>query len=322
MKRNGNYFWENEEDPLEDFDNIETRELFEPTEEEEYSFEGNEDFDEAVLDLDYSMFRGDFKQSIGKINHTIKKRAPRKRFKPLSKTFNVPNKGKVEIGGGKKQLKKVIIPRERDVSVVSVDEFIVSNDHDDQKNIGYYKGKKLKELVLSINNTSGVDFDLELFNPSMPLDYLFNTSDNLNNRVIIAGNTRVTYTDLLHNILANPTLIANARFIATGSDVAGQKREKLTFVNKALDGESTVMPLQLSLNFDLYQNQNDIILFDIIGQLNRVFIPDGMDVIQYKILAGNTVTFCFYYKQKSLKKFFYKEARVKRRILDEDKELL
>jgi hypothetical protein len=44
-------------------------------------------------------------------------------------------------------------------------------------------------------------------------------------------------------------------------------------------------------------------------QLGRPFIPDGMDVIEYKILAGNSVTMCFFYKQVSLKKVFIEEAR-------------
>jgi hypothetical protein len=46
--------------------------------------------------------------------------------------------------------------------------------------------------------------------------------------------------------------------------------------------------------------------------LGRAYIPDGMDVIQYKILAGNSVVFGFYYKQVSLKRFFYTEARDKK----------
>jgi hypothetical protein len=37
-----------------------------------------------------------------------------------------------------------------------------------------------------------------------------------------------------------------------------------------------------------------------------------MDVIQYKVLAGNQVIFGFYYKQVSLKRFFFKEARNKK----------
>ncbi len=317
--------WETEEDDMwdEEPDTIETRELFEPTQEDEYSFEGNEFFDDAVLDMDYSMFKGNFKHSLGKIKHKIK-HAPRKRKKPLSKDFEVGDKSTTTISGGRKQIGKIIIPKDRQVSIEGVEHFMLSKTHDTDsiKNIGYYQGKKLKELVLSINNTTGSDFMLELFNPSMPLDYLQSTSGNLNDRLAVAGASNVTYSDLLHNLLANPTLIANARFICTGPSVNLQKTEKLTFLNKAIDGESTVKPLQLNLNQDLYQLQNDVILFDIIGQLNRVFIPDGMDIIQYTVLAGMSVTFCFYYKQKSLKKLMWKEARKKTIVAGELRGLL
>jgi hypothetical protein len=57
------------------------------------------------------------------------------------------------------------------------------------------------------------------------------------------------------------------------------------------------------------QVSNDIVFFDLFSGLNRHFMPNGMDVIQYKVLAGNTVTFAFYYRQKDLRKIFYKEAR-------------
>ncbi len=315
-------FWENEtETDSWDLEPADVKELFEATDEEEYSFEGNEDIDDVILDIDYSEFKGDFKSSIGRIKHKIK-RAPRKKKLPLSREYGVFNKERVTIKGARKQIDKIVVPSDREVTIEGVSDFILSHDHDEFKNIGYYKGKKLKELIVSINNTNGVDFDLELFNPSDPLNYLFNTSGNLNDRVKIAGDSRVSYTDLLHNLLANPTLIANARFVVTGTNVAGQKNERLTFVNKAIDGESTVNPLSLALNFDLMQQQNDVILFDIVGSLNRVYIPDGMDIIQYRVLAGNTVTFCFYYKQKSLKKFFFKEARKKTNVLGEIKELL
>lgn len=320
MRDNDDFnFWDEEEE-WEDLSPSDTREIFDPANEDEYSFEGGEEFDEAVADIDFSQFKGDFKNSIGKIKHKIKAKKVAKPNKPLSKTFFVGKKGSI-IGGGRKQLKKVIIPSDRQVIIQGVNDFILKNDAP-EKQIGYYKGEKLKELVLCINNTSNVDFDLELFNPSMPLDYLQSTSGNLNDKLVVAGSNRVSYSDMLFNICANPTLIANARFAVTGSNVDAQKREKLTFINKALDGESTVKPLQLSLNVDVYQNQADIILFDIIGDLDRVFIPDGMDIIQYKVLANNTVTFCFYYKQKSLKKHFFKEANEKRLVLDEYKELL
>ncbi len=315
-------YWNEEPDDWQDSQPIEARELFEKTDEEEYSIEGDEDFDDTVLDIDYSEFRGNFRESMGQIKHSVKNRRPKKR-KPLSKTFQVKDKGRANIGGGKKQIQKIIVPNGREVIVEGqVSDFILSNQHDQEKNIGYYQGKKLKELVLSISNTSGQDFDLELFNPSMPLDYLQSTSLNLNDRIVIAGGNRVTYSDLLFNVLANPTLIPNARFVCTGPSVTEQKTEKLTFINKAMDGEVTVKPMQLSLNYDLYQYQNDIILFDIMGQLNRAFIPDGMDIIQYRILAGNTVTFCFYYKQKSLKKLLFKEARKVKMVLGEPKGIL
>ena len=64
----------------------------------------------------------------------------------------------------------------------------------------------------------------------------------------------------------------------------------------------------MQLNVDIDQNQNDMIYFDIPKTINRPFIPDGMDSIRYKVIAGSTITFGFYYQQVSLKKFFYKAA--------------
>ena len=43
--------------------------------------------------------------------------------------------------------------------------------------------------------------------------------------------------------------------------------------------------------------------------LNRPYIPDGMDVVNYTILAGNTCVLAFYYDQKKIKKFFFPEAQ-------------
>lgn len=307
-------FIDEEQDTWEDLEPVEGNNIFENPNDDEYSFEGDEEFDKAVLDMDFSEFKGDARSSFTKIKHTIKKK---RQIKPLTKRVEVDRRA--NIGGGRKQIKKVIIPNDRHVTVQGVSEFILSDAP--EKKIGYYLGKKLKELIIRINNTSNVDFDLELFNPSMPVDFLQSTSGNLNDRIVLSG-TDVTYSDMLHNLLANPTLIANARFNCTGSNVKGQKEEKLTFLNKAIDGESVVKPMQLNLHHDLYQVQGDVILFDIIGQLNRVFIPDGMDIIKYNVLAGNDVTFCFYYKQKSLKKFFFKEAREKHLVLDEFRQIL
>ena len=45
--------------------------------------------------------------------------------------------------------------------------------------------------------------------------------------------------------------------------------------------------------------------------MTRPYVPDGMDVLGYTILPGMSVSMCFYYKQVSLKKIFFKGARTK-----------
>jgi len=198
-----------------------------------------------------------------------------------------------------------------------VDNFILSDSQENSliKNIGYYKGEKLKELVLIINNNTPNDLNLELFNPSQPLDYLFATSQNLNNRISVAGNNLVSYSDVLFHLLANPTLLANAKFTCENpisqAQANAQLNEVLTIKNKNIAGHEKLHPIANNLNIDIDQPNTQIIYWDITETLNRVFIPDGMDIIEYKILAGNQVTFGFYYKQFSLKKFFFKEARHK-----------
>ena len=201
--------------------------------------------------------------------------------------------------------------------LLDVNNFILSDSQENSaiKNIGYYKGEKLKELVLIINNNTPNDLNLELFNPSQPLDYLFATSQNINNRILVAGNNLVSYSDVLFNLLANPTLLANAKFTCENqispNQASAQLNQVLTFRNKNIAGHEKVHPIANDLNIDIDQPNKQIIYWDILETLNRVFIPDGMDIIEYKVLAGNTVTFGFYYKQFSLKKFFFKEARNK-----------
>jgi len=306
-------WYDNAEDMDNEWENtlLEHANLFEPTDEEEILFEGNEEFDDVILDIDYSQIKGSFKEAMSNIRGKIRRNPKTKKKKPLSKEFFVNDKGRATISGGRKQMNKIIIPKDREVIVEGVDDFILKNDSSPLKNIGYYKGEKLKELVFTINNTSGVDFDVQLFDPSNPLDYLFNTSDNLNNRISVAGASQVSYTDVLYNILANPTIIPNARFTCTGSNVKEQTKQTLGFLNKSIEGETVLNPLNLDLNLDLFQFQSNVVLFDIFYLLNRVFIPDGMDVIKYKVLAEMSVSFCFYYKQKSIKKLMWKEARKK-----------
>lgn len=271
-------------------------------------------------EIDFSEFKGkNFKSSLNKLNKAIDRKKPKRKKLPLDKDFVVDKWATIYgkgTNGEAKTTKKVIIPNGSNIIVEGVDAFILgkSKNCDGVKNIGYYNCKKLKELVFTMNNNSAVDFDLELFNPSMPLDYLFSTSGNLNNKIQVAGGT-VSYTDVLFNLLANPTHIVNAKFVFAGANYQQQINQTLVFKNKSILGEQKVDPIQLQLKIDNMQVATDIVFFDLYGGLSRPFIPNGMDVLQYKVLAGNTVTFAFYYEQKDLRKFFYKEARNSKKLI-------
>ncbi|MEI7510263.1 MAG: hypothetical protein WCJ62_12465 [Flavobacterium sp.] len=288
--------------------------------EEESNADGEFGFDEVdiIEDIDFSEIRGkDFKSSLSKVNKAYaKKKAIAK--KPLSKDFVVKKRatlyGKNDGGGTASTTKRIIVPDTQKVIIQGVDKFILGNDDKcGAKDIGYYKCKKLKELVFTMDNNSAVDFNLELFNPSMPLDYLFSTSGNLNNKIQVAGGV-VSYSDVLFNFLANPPHIVNAKFTFAGSSFINQINQPLIFTNKSATGEQKVEPFQLQLEVDNMQVAKDIVFFKL-DALNRPFIPNGMDVIQYKVLAGNTVTFAFYYRQKDIRKFYYEEARNSKKLL-------
>ena len=214
-------------------------------------------------------------------------------------------------GKEKQKIKQVIVPGHREVIVKGVSDFIISQENSEIKNIGYYKGKKLKELILTFNNNSENDFELAIFDPSAPLDYLYSTSLNLNNKIEVSGGAGTTYSDMLFNILANPTFIPNCQFIFSGPSVSLQRNQVLKSQLKSIDGYNYIDPLNLDLQIDTFQVAGDIVYFDISNKLHRPFIPDGMDVLNYTVLAGNTVTMCFYYQQVSLKKVFFPEARKK-----------
>lgn len=288
-------------------------------------YEDDSEFDDDILDdIDFSDFKGkDFKSSFAKVNkHIDKKQAVKqnkkggftKKKKPLTKDFGI-KKG-ATITGGKKKISKIIVPRDKKVIVEGVSKFILSKDVKDDavRNIGYYKGKKLKEMVLIFNNHTPNDLTLQLFNPSMPLDYLYSTSQNLNNQIQVAGGA-VAYSDVLFNLLANPTLVVNAKFILTGPAFNSQIAIPLQYINKEITGTVDITPINLALQIDNMQVFDYVVNYDLMGTLNRPFIPDGMDVINYKVLAGMTVTMCFYYKQVSLKKFFFEEARESKKLM-------
>jgi len=286
---------------------------------DEDSIEDSSDFEDYDLsDIDFSEIRGkDFRKSFSKVNRKIESKQPKKIKikKPLTKEFFVKKRADV-IGPDERKLSKVIVPRDRKVIVEGVSKFILSQKPEDDsiRNLGYYKGQKLNELILIFNNNSLLDFDLQIFNPSMPLDYLYSTSLNLNNKIQVAGGA-VAYTDVLFNLLANPALLVNAKFVVAGPSVTKQLSQPLQVINKAITGVEKIVPVNIALQLDTMQVQPDMVAFDIMKNLNRPFIPDGMDVAQYTVLAGNTVTMCFWYKQVSLKKVFYKEARDNKIIL-------
>lgn len=225
-------------------------------------------------------------------------------------------KKKAEIIAARKGVGRVIVPDDRKVIVEGVNSFILDQrpEADFVKNLGYRDGKKLRELIVTFNNDSAIDFEIELFNPSMPLDFLHSTSLNINDKVLIAGGT-TSYTDVLYNLLANPARIYASKFVVAGAKKLDQINQPLLIKNKNIAGEQKIEPFQMQLNVDIDQNQNDILYFDLEQTLNRPFIPDGMDIIKYKVLAGMTVTFGFYYSQVSLKKFFYPEAQASKTLL-------
>ena len=289
---------------------------FEELSETGNDFEDEDGADDDILeieDIDFSNIQG---KNISDRFKKINRKASSVKIVPKKKERIVVDKKvhyKFAKGNQKKTVTQIKLPNNKEVLIKGVDEFILSQDDSATaiKNIGYYKGKKLKELVLIINNTSPNDMDFELFNPSMPLDYLYSTSGSLNDEIKVAGDNKVSYSDLLFNILANPTLIPNAKFVSSGPSQAAQVNIPLTFINKNAEGKELIHPLQNALNIDIDQQQNQILYWDIEKTLGRVFIPDGMDILKYKVLAGMTVIFGFYFKQIQLKKVFYKEARNK-----------
>lgn len=275
--------------------------------------------DASLADLDFSSLTGDLKSSLRRLDIELARRKARpvlvrgKKHAPLPKVVPVDRSSTLH---GKdfnqKTIRNVMVPRDRSVLVQGVDEFMLSNLPDDYaaKRIGTYKGEKLKELILIMDNTdSSSDFTLELFNPSQMLDYSVSNSQNLNNWVTVAGGTGARYSDVLFYLLANPTMIINGRFLVSGSDSAAQRSQGLRFYNKNLMGEQFVAPLNISSNLDTMQFQSNVIYFDIMRDLGRPCIPDGMEVIRYTVLAGNSVTFCFYFKQHILRNEAFQEAR-------------
>ena len=274
-------------------------------------------FDSAIDDIDFSSIEGkDFKRSFHKANrlvgNKIRSKSRRNPKKPLNQKFFVNNKA--EITGGQKKIAKVIVPRERKLIIQGASDLILDQTKSVAKEIGYHDGRELKQMVLTFNNDSALDFNLQIFNPSMPLDYLFSTSQNLNNKIIVGGG-EVAYSDVLYNILANPLMIYNAKFTFEGARASEQLAQPLQFINKNTSAFLKQDPVNLSLQIDPYQFLSNIVFFDLKDVLNRPFIPDGMDVIQYKVLPQMTIAMAFFYDQLQIKRIMYEQGAKSKKLL-------
>lgn len=260
------------------------------------NFIANDDEEEDVDfdQIDFSDATGNFKRSLKK--GTKKALKKNKKQKPTLK-------------------EKIFIPSDRKVIIQGMDKLLMGQDEESQsiRDIGYYEGKKLDAVVFTINNDGLIDFDVELFNPSMPLDYLQSTGLNLNSKITVAGaGSDVSYTDVLNYIAANPMLIPNMRLVVAGPSDTAQRSMPIQILNKAVNGSSFLKPINVSLLVDNMQVDQNIISFDICRNLGRAYIPDGMDVMKYTVLAGNTVTFALFSKHNQLKRRVFKEARDKK----------
>jgi hypothetical protein len=315
-----------------------------------------DEVDDVLEDFDFSNLDGNnFQQNLAKVNTQIQKViVPRNRkvivegdTSPITKNpqgiatkrvarnkrsltrdtssneqqdvENIPIEKNATIKGrNKKLISKIVIPRDRNVIVEGANKLLLSEDKRDDlvKKLGYFNGKKLQELIIEIDNVGETDFPISLFDPSMPLDYLYNTSQNLNNRIIVGGGA-LQYSDLMFNQLANPLLIHSAYFTfdGTNSQIMSQESLAMQFTNKNAQGFKKIDPVNLSLKIDNMQVFNNVIAFDLHESLNRPFIPDGMDVINYTIYAGVKATLVFFYEQVHVKDLYYEEARKSKTLL-------
>jgi hypothetical protein len=285
---------------------------------DDYSDFENDELD--IEDIDFSNVNGRTKKDrLKKVSSKIRtaKVVPKKkRLAPnKSKSQKIIAKAGDEYvfkSSKRKQVSSQIkLPDNREILIKGVDEFILSKGNNDIKNIGYWQGEKLKELVLIINNDTPNDLTIEFFNPSTPLNYLYSTTDNLNNRIQVAGDNKVSYSDLLFNVLANPTILPNAKFTCSGPLLNEQFSQSMIFKNKNIEGIEKINPIQNSLNIDILQRQKQIVYWDIYKTLGRLYCPDGMDIMEYTVLRGMSVVFGFYYKQIQLKKVLIPELRNK-----------
>jgi hypothetical protein len=287
------------DDDFQDADGDDEEE-FEEEDEVLSSAEGDDDIDS----FDFSEYSSiDAKRAINRIHRKLdaRKSKKRKRVKKLKKKKSNPA--------------QIITPSGKKINVKDISKVIIGNSAGNKlnKQFGMRNGKKLKLLIFTFDNTnSAIDFNFSLFDPSQPLDYFMATGQDINQKILVSGgaNGNIQYSDVLFNILANPTLIYQAKFTFAGVLYPDQSNEPLQIENKDIDGKYVIKPIQTLNLKDTFQVQGDIVNFDIQERLPYTFIPDGMDTMRYRVLPGMTVTFAFAFRQISIKdRFFGKEIK-------------
>lgn len=165
----------------------------------------------------------------------IKKRREIKNFGVKKSATILAKKGVI------KTTNKIIIPKDRKIIIEGVENFITQAD-EKYKEIGYYKGNKLKELILIFNNDSTLDFTVDLFSPSFINDYMVSNTGDINNKIDVEGRT-VTYRDLVAYMCGgNSTYIHNGRFIFEGANISNQANQPLKFNNRNIEGDANIHP--------------------------------------------------------------------------------
>jgi hypothetical protein len=263
-------------------------------------------------------------QTQGKFNSKTKKTTPKKKVVnslKLHKDWGVKKFANIQ-SKGRKAITNVIVPRDRKTIIEGVNRFILSDNCGavDLKSIGYCNGKKLKEMVFIINNEGNINYTVEFFNPSTPMDYYQATSQNINDKISVAGQNvnGVQYTDVMWHMMSNPTRIINSKIVITAPNdtiLFAQRDFNFGITQKDLRAYTDTEPINIPQLLDKFQFQSNILAFNFQNELNRPYVPDGMDILRYTILAGCTVSIAFYYEQKMLKKYFYKDLRDNKHIL-------
>jgi len=279
-------------------------------------------------DIDFSEIKGkSVKASLYKANDKLKrknivlgKNAKRKPL-PLTKKHAVKQNSITNInakGRNSKTIKNVIVSNDQKIIINGVSNFMIDKSKDSLRNIGYWEGQKLNKLLFTFNNNLGNDIEIDLFNPNGSLKYFMANSQDLDDRIIV-GDGSIKYSEVLFNILANPTMIPSARFsfnCPTDAQLERQINVPLIFNNKDLRSNTAVKPYTFEI--DEYQFQKNIVTFDIVESINRPFFPNGTDTCKYTIYAGTTASLCFFYKQHTLIEQFFKLAYTKRKDLNKD----